>query len=82
MTVSLEVDFGIANHLMLMCIPLLLTICYPPCVLMVESALIFSMDFSALALRKWSQDFKKDMEIMKFKVSRNGNNPGILSKSN
>ena len=81
MTLSLDIDFGYTYHLMLMSIPSLLTVCYPPCVMIMEIALTFSMEFSALALKRWSQVFKKDIEIIKFKVTLNKDNPDILRKS-
>ena len=83
MTVSLDIDYGITYHLMFMSIPSLLTACYAPCVMIMEIALIFSMEFSALTLKRWSQDFKKDMKTIKLKlaVNRNDHSPDILRKS-
>ena len=77
MSASLNVDFGLSYHFLFMSIPALFTVVYPPCIMVMEVSLLFSMDFSVAALKKWSQDFKKDIETVKSKLALNKNDSNL-----
>ena len=83
MTASLGIDFTISIYLLYSSIPSYFFMTYPPSAGVIESAIVFSTEFSTFALKKWRQDFLNEFEIMSIAIAKekHDSNQTILRKS-
>ena len=83
MSVLLNVDYEIANYLFVGSIPTIYIVTYPPSMMFVETSLIFSTDFTMLALKRWREEFQKAVtnNYIESTKKKNESNQGILLKS-